>query len=525
MNNVHSSVAVSQVQVKSVKFLKIFKLGPLIYLSSTEDGTGPTPDELVMPLHDQLSYRHRRFLYGREAYASGGGKKKIEFTEKRLYSHDGGRIVTSFGFIRKVVAAAQQLGISVSYCDLDEFRDRTKPHPRPDRNTPNWNNVTRCFSFREMQKECLQAVVDSPWGLVDATMGFGKMVLIVMLCLLFNRAKIHVVSKRIPVVINIVNYLTKYIPNVGQVGGGSRSMGNRITVFSCDSLEHSDFDADILLIDEIHETVTDSYLPLFAKYRRARRFGFTGTSSGRTDGSDIRIEAVVGPSIFYLPYPEAQRLGLVVPIEVRWRDVRLSHNPAANRSDEARMKYGIWLNSDRNDLIADTILETPKDEQKLALTRTIYHAAELYRRLRSKMDVTLIYDKLDNNRYINLVSQGVLPADLPKMTPSLKEKYLRKFEAGEGNYIATTTWEVGIDPTYLQHLFVVDSFSSSIKASQGPARASRLNSKIGKTCGYVHDFRDHFDDKFFSAGKTRSRTYGRLGWSQVLWSGGEWVDL
>jgi hypothetical protein len=147
------------------------------------------------------------------------------------------------------------------------------------------------------------------------------------------------------------------------------------------------------------------------------------------------------------------------------------------------MKYGIWLNSDRNDLNADTILETPKDEQKLALTRTIYHAAELYRRLRSKMDVTLIYDKLDNNRYINLVSQGVLPADLPKMTPSLKEKYLRKFEAGEGNYIATTTWEVGIDPTYLQHLFVVDSFSSSIKASQGPARASRLNSKIGKTCG------------------------------------------
>jgi hypothetical protein len=506
-------------------FLKIFKSGNLVYLTGSEDGKVAAPEALVLQLASQLRYKHRRMLYGREAYTSDGKKRSVEVTEKRLYTMDSGRLITSFGFIRRVLESAASLGLQVSYCDIDSQRLIDTPHPRPDRYVSDWANVRRCFSFRARQEDCLKAIESSPWGLVDATMGFGKMAIMVMVCLLFPRAKIHIITKRCPIVIKIANYLTKYIPNVGQVGCGSKVVGDRITVFSADSLERSDFECDILLIDEVHEPVTDAYLPLLARYSTARRYGFTGTSSGRTDGADIRMEAIVGPPIFRLGYQEAQSLGLVVPIVVEWTDVDLSFNPAAGRKDNDRLKHGIWFNSDRNDIIADCALRVPRDEQKLFLTRTVYHAAEIYRRLKDHMDISLVYDSVDAVRYASLVRQGVLSADVPRMTPSLKNKYLARFESGVGSYVATVTWEVGIDPTYLQHLFVVDSFSSEIKASQGPTRASRINSSSGKVCGYVHDFRDKFDDGFYNASRSRQRVYAGHGWSQVLLRGDSVISL
>ncbi len=507
-------------------FLKIIKFGNLVYLSSSVDGKAPTSARLVEKLQELLSYRHRKLLFGQEAFTDEWGKKhKVEVSHRRIYGFDAGRLVTSFGFVKTIIETAQSLSMQIAYCDIDRANESTKPHARPDRYETSWKNVERCFKFRAKQRECLQAIEQSPWGLVDATMGFGKMAMIAMVCLLFNKAKIHIVTKRCPIVIKICNYLTEYLPNVGQIGCGGRSKGDRITVFSCDSFERSDFDADILMIDEVHEPVTDAYLPIFARYGDARRYGFTGTSSGRTDGADLRIEAVVGPTIFKLTYQEAEALGLVVPITVERVDVELPRNPTSLCRDDERLKYGIWFNHERNDIVAEDILKAPEDEQKLALTRTIYHAAELYKRVKDKGDFTLIYDSVDLGRYRNLVRDGVLPVEIPRMTPSIKNNHLKRFESGKGNYIATTTWEVGIDPTYLQHLFVVDSFSSEIKASQGPARTSRLNSKIGKACGFVHDYRDKFDASFYEASRARFRVYSGLGWTQVLKQGDSTISL
>lgn len=526
MTEVHDTVGASLRQDNySLLFIK---QGNLLFISAA-DGVSPTPPAVFELLHQHLTYSHTEFLFGAAARDPRTGKKrKVAITEKRLYSCDEKhRLYTSYGFLRRCYSALKGAGYSIAYVDWDQRIEVKQPHPRPDRYKLNWENVTRHFEYRPRQKECLEAISKSQHGVVHAVTAFGKRIMIVMTCLLYPKAKIHIVTKRVPLVNAAVSELTRYIPNIGQVGGGRRYFGDRITVFTRDSLQHSDFDADILLIDEVHEAVTDEASAIFARYQRSRNFGLTATPTGRSDGTDPRIEGLCGPVIFHIPYWEAVSLGLVSPIRVEWSDVILSHNPAAGFDDSIqRQRAGIWFNDERNDIIASDILDVAPGEQLMALTDTLYHAVELYKRVRGhrEREPVLVYDKIDMERFKDYQERGDIPADLPRMTAELKEQYRKRFEAGEIDAIATKTWEVGIDPIYLQYLFVAGSFRSEIKAQQAPGRASRVN-KVGKEVGIVRDYRDQFDSGFCSAARERFRIYESLRWEQVLDTGSSFTNL
>lgn len=500
--------------------LTLIRQGNLLYLASDQEGAdgigkGPVPEDVARLLHPHLSYDYRQFNMGWAARDPvTGRKRRVTVTERRIYDFDTrGRLRTNFGFLHRIHRVLKGAGYSLRYVDLAQQLEAQ--HKRPQRYQADFGNVSYHFKFRERQEQCIEAISRSPHGVIHAVTGFGKMALIVMTCLLYPRAKIHVVTYRVPLVNKLTEYLTRYLPNIGQFGDGSKRFGDRVTVFSSKSLHHSDFDADILLCDEAHELVTDDTSKYLARYQSTRNFAFTATPTGRADGSDIRLEAFFGPRIFHLPYWEAVELGLVVPIRVLWNDVILDRNPAAGYEDVERKRRGIWFNDARNDIIANAILSQPEDEQRLVLTDTVYHAVELYKRVRHKLDVTLVYDTIDLERFTGYKASDHLPEDLPRMTPELKERHRKRFEAGEGHYISTPTWEVGVDPTFLQHLFIASSFRSEIKAQQAPGRASRINPKAGKAVGYVHDFVDQFDNNFYDAGRARRRVYESLRWEQL----------
>jgi superfamily II DNA or RNA helicase len=196
--------------------------------------------------------------------------------------------------------------------------------------------------------------------------------IIVMVCLLYPNARIHVVTPSKDLVSKTVRILTKYLPNVGQVGMNKKKLG-RVTVFSADSLHLSDGDADIVLADEIHELAAPSYSEALAKYRYSRNFGFSATPEGRMDGADAKLESLFGEKIFDLTYQEAVKLNLVVPIVVEWLDVRADINPCANKKETAKKRWGIWRHDLRNQLIADRVSSFSDDEQVLILVETIEH--------------------------------------------------------------------------------------------------------------------------------------------------------
>jgi superfamily II DNA or RNA helicase len=290
--------------------------------------------------------------------------------------------------------------------------------------------------------------------------------------------------------------LANYLPRttIGQRGAGKSHPG-RVTVSTAASLKNCGPDWDLFLGDEAHELLADTYVAdIIHQTPQAIRYGFTATVKGRSDNTDARMEAVFGRPLFYLSYPEAVGLGLVVPIEVRWQRVELERNPCTGfESDVARLRHGIWRNRARNRLIAATVRPHHEaGEQCLILVHKIEHALDLKREL---PEATLCYGNL---------------------TPEDEQAYERLgLEAGKVRLvIATGVWKLGVSFNHLAVLAWAGAGSSPIDATQGPCRVSRINTH-GKKVGLVYDFVDEFDNGFYNQSLARRKIYRKHDWANV----------
>lgn len=476
-------------------------------------GEQPLPDVVRRLLEPELQYKFIQRHYGADQWDPvSGHRRKLTVIPRQIFRYDGkGRLVTNFGFARRIHRILRQYGYQVQSMDL--YPDAARE--RPDCYKVDWDQVTQHFQYRARQEECLRNITRSRCGLIHAVTGFGKMAMIAMTCLLYPRAKIYVVTKGKALVTKTQKYLTRYLPNVGQFGDGKKKWGQRITVFSADSLHHCDFDCDLLLADEGHLLITEESSKELVKFQKSRNFTFTATPTGRKDGTDKRLEALFGETIFYLPYPEAVSLGLVVPIRVEWTDVFMNVNPVEDIEDAVyRNRWGVWCNDVRNDKIAAKALSF-EQEQVMILVDTVEHAVHLMKRLHPH-GYTMVTDEIDPVELRAYERSGLLPKNTPRMTPILRESLREQFEAGTLRKVITTVWDTGIDPTHLEVLIRAKADVSEQAAQQEPGRACRINEETGKQVGIVCDFLDQFDKNFERRAKERKSVYKDMGWENVV---------
>lgn len=479
-------------------------------LAVSPDGRSPCPDDIVNRLAPFMVYTHKKFLRGRDAYDPVTGERTpMRFERRAFYFQDGaGRFVCNAGFLPRIVRVLSDAGYRLKMVDMSPER------PRPDCYTPDWSNVDSRIQWRPRQRECLEAIAASDvGGVVDAVMAFGKTFIQLGVALLYPHAKIDITAKSKDVALKTHRFLTRYMPT-GIVGAGRRDK-RRVTVYVAASLHHSDGDADFLLGDEVHELLANSYVEsINRRHHRARRFGFTGTTEGRSDGTDARLEAMFGPTIFRLTYQEAQRLGLVVPIQVNWLPLRMTKNPIGKYVDDTAIaRHGLWRNAARNQLIADFAKTIPDDVQTLILVSKIEHAVYLRQLLPSYQ---LCYGNMDKDQMAEFKSLGLLPAEYLPITPDSRERMRGDFEDGRlKKVIATDVWATGVDFPQLEELIRADGRASSILAGQGPGRVSRICPDINKGYGRVTDVADFFDDRLCDRSRRRYRAYAKYGWSQT----------
>ena len=268
--------------------VKIVKAGPLIQLSA--DGTQPLDSYILRKIEPQLCYNHVRFNWAQVAY---GGRREQSFESEtvRLFEYDSNNfLVTQKGFLSRLTKIFKDEKYAVSYLDYDE--------PKASRvYAADWDSVVNNFEFRPKQDECLVQIAGHPGGIIDAITAFGKMYVIAMVCCLYPNAKIDIVVSRKDVADSIQRLVMKYVPLVGRVGGGKKTQG-RVTVYTVKSLNHSNYDADIVLADEVHELVTDSNRLFLSRYKNARMFGFTASKETRMDNAHHHLEGMFGPTIF-----------------------------------------------------------------------------------------------------------------------------------------------------------------------------------------------------------------------------------
>lgn len=486
----------------------ICKSGNLLDLNHYDDT--PLSPQLRQVLEPELTYTHKQKLYGQQRFDSPDGRPRdFAFHQVKLYRYDGqNRLICGAGFLQRITDKLSAL-TSV------HLHDWAPPSPRPDRYFQDWDLVMEHFhdQFRPKQEECLMAMATNDCGVIHACTGFGKTIMQVMNCLLFSRAKIHLVVPGADLVQKAVAVLSRYLPNIGQVGAGKKTRG-RVTVFSADSLHLSDGDADILLADEGHRLAAPTYAEPLARYQNSKNFMFSATPGGRFDGADLQLESLFGQTIFHISYPEAVELGLVVPIRVEWLNVQMTTNPCGTRKDVARERHGIWRNTTRNQVIATKAHSYADDVQVLILVKTLEHALYLRRCL---PDFELCYSEgaLEPEEIVSYQRRGLFGEDEEVVTAKKRLQMRQDFETGAlKKVIATGVWATGVDFVNLQVLIRGDAMMSEIADTQIPGRVCRTNEN-DKSVGVLVDMIDQFDEGFRRKAMARSNHYKSNGWEQV----------
>ena len=377
---------------------------------------------------------------------------------------------------------------------------------------PDWSVID---PTRAGQGEILAKIATCDMGQIEAPTGDGKTWIIVQVCKMYPKANIIIVVPGISEAKTVRDRLMSVFSTmqIGQLGGGRRETGRRVTVCVKNSLRKADLDkCQLLIYDECHTAGGDMTSRQLAYAESCKKFGFSASPDMRSDGTNLLVESLFGPIIHVTTYQEAQQRGNVVPITVIMRSVPSGPACTSSRSDVIN-RHCLWRNENRNQLIAsDMAAYAQGDKQVLTAVAVVEHGLELLRF--DKSGYRFVYSTMDPDMRIRYENRGIIQPGEHPLTSWEREQMQEQFEAGTLQRVITTCWNQGVDFAHLQEVIRADGVSSSIKNVQLPGRLSRLDD--GKSCGLLIDYMDQWHPTLFRRAQARVRIYRKMGWQVQL---------
>jgi superfamily II DNA or RNA helicase len=368
---------------------------------------------------------------------------------------------------------------------------------------------------REGQAEILGKIVTCDMGQIEAPTGDGKTWLIVQVCKMYPKAKIIIVVPGIGEAKTVRDRLLSVFSTlqVGQLGGGRRESGCRITVCVKNSLRKAELDkCQLLIYDECHTAGGDKTSQQLSFAKSCKKFGFSASPELRSDGTNLLVESLFGPIIHVTTYQQSQKRGNVVPLMVIMRSVPNGPSCSSSRSDVIN-RHCLWRNEVRNQLIAnDMAMYAQADKQVLTAVATVEHGLELVKFDRA--EYRLVYGNMNANMRIRYEKSGVIQPGEHPITTWEREQLQEQFEAGTLKRVITTCWNQGVDFGHLQVVIRADGVASGIRNIQLPGRLSRLDD--GKSYGMLIDYMDQWHPALHRRAQARMRMYRKKGWTVQL---------
>lgn len=486
----------------------------------------PTTPEIRNLLTGPLTYTERKFYRGYEAAQRRSQHLPgFETFDWQCYSFDHKqRLVTSCGMLDKIQRILKSAGYEYQIewpmpAEAAEVEKRNATVYRP-----RWDLIDKFveegFCFRERQRELLEVVATHECGRVLCPTGWGKSTIIMLICKLYPKAKIDIVTKSCSVLLQrIYPELAQSLPSVGIIGGGKKITDRRVMCISADSLHHARRDADIVLVDEGHQACADKYSESLAQYRRARFWMFSASWDMRLDNKDMRAEALAGPIRMVVTYDEAEKAKIVVPVEIRWGDVRLDTNPCEGLIEVEKERVGIWANDARNRIIANDARRYGPEQQVLISVRTVEHGLRL-KKLLPEFELVYSGATLSPRQLAKFYDWELIDDSFQLLDDDERWAITKDFETGKlKKAIATTVWNVGVNFKGLEVLIRADAGGSQIADTQIPGRASRTHTfadGASKKIAIVHDYLDQFDIGFRRKAQGRAASYAEHKWAQIM---------
>jgi superfamily II DNA or RNA helicase len=344
----------------------------------------------------------------------------------------------------------------------------------------------------------------------------GKSWLIRQICKLWPEAKILICSPFSGIIHQMVRELQFLLgPNeVGQVGDGACKPERRVVCAISNSLMKCDLDhTQIFIFDEVHRAGSPALAAVISKIMNARMYGFSASPIGRSDNTDMEVEAAFGPIIAEVEYQDVQKSGGVVPIEAR------IYSCAGMRDDTfvtttSMERHLLWRNRERNQLIAKMVKEARllygDDAQILISVAKVDHAVNLGKLL---PDFELVYRNMDKGDRFRWERDGLIPPGVHPLSPKRRAELEIGFRDGTIKRAIATCWGTGMDFPQLNVIIRADAAGGKIANTQIPGRVTR--SSNGKTVGIVMDLDDCFNQKLARRAQSRFALYRKKGWSIV----------
>lgn len=300
--------------------------------------------------------------------------KGVRRYDKPAYWVDeDGSVLFLAGLYDEFEKAAKKNGVDVTLLDA---RD-----PNPMSMEPVMSNVTQ--ELRYKQANVIDKIVGSDKGIVKCSVGFGKSFIIKLLCMIYPKARIVVISKARLVVDQLYKDIAQTLGknSVGKLCGGTPTTeeSKRVIITTQNSAMRAPLGkCDFLFFDEVHNVGDNNiYELLRSEVGPARMFGFTA-SLARGDGALGLIKGLFGKVIAECTYQEAQQHGMVTPIRAIMPTY--DHYPIKTLKDSQIIneKTHYWHNHQRNAFIARIAADTEPDTQTVITVKTLEHAIFLH---------------------------------------------------------------------------------------------------------------------------------------------------
>lgn len=373
--------------------------------------------------------------------------------------------------------------------------------------------VLNNLALRPSQMECIESIIMNKGGLIRAATGFGKTFIIPILCKIFPRACVDIITRRQDVARTIVRECVQQHVFPALITGATRSRGtSRVNVCTIGSIHRLPRTADIVVLDECHELVTAKSLQQLFKYNKAIFYGLSATIGHRMDNADFRLEELCGKVIFSADYNRVLTSGNVVPIMIQW--IPIPGSSSTGHTLYTMRKYQVWNNYDRNAVIAQVAREYYNNGlQVLVVVKTVEHGVNLKALL---PEFELVSSSLTTKHLRRLAANG---ADIQRILDAVNRRHdmAKRFRDREVmGVIATEIWTTGVSFDDLEVLIRADADVSSIASIQTPGRVCRLPRHTDKQFGIIVDFVDVGNEKLVSRARKRFNTYKQMGWVQCL---------
>lgn len=361
-------------------------------------------------------------------------------------------------------------------------------------------------SLREYQKEALEICLKEGRGVIHAPMGSGKTRLAAAITESIGRNTLFLVPRKELVLQHKTEFENCSSLKIGEIIGeaGVRKFNKNpwefpiyIAMFPTIFSNRSDCkkllqETEILLLDEVHRAPCKTLYSVAMSCPAPFRFGFSGTTEGRSDNADLKIRAVTGKIIFKQEMHPLVENGFLAKATVIFIDCK---NDALNLIEwENLYRVGVVENKIRNQKIIKIVQDSINREKSCYIIVSRIRHGEILKKMCDFAKCDFIYGDLDIDT---------------------RNSVLNKFRSKEINVlIISPIGDEGIDLPNIETLILASGQKAPIQVMQRIGRGLR-HGESGKVL--IFDFWDNWKGNkiLYKHSRLRKKIYEQAGFKIV----------